>query len=230
MSASAHRDHKTQAGAEPVTLFAAHILDVGTLGSNHRGHGGKHAALVAGIDAQGGGELALDLVGPLHIDPALPLFAEIAEVGTTLVMHHHAAARAEGRNHRVAGDRPAALGKIHHHALAALNGQRTGSALLLVRYAVTGDQHPRHQARHAVTQADLRQQLIKIIVPQLFENLVELRLGDLRHAAVESFEFAVQQAPAKLHRLSPFQALEEGSNGRARLAGHHKIQPRWVRP
>ena len=152
-------------GGECGILFG-HVdgVDIGAQLGDAVGEGGKHAALVDQLDAQGGGEFLLHLFVPAQRDAFFRGVSHFCkQVLAGVPMHHDAATGTQMADDGIAGQGQAALGVADHQAFTAADGQRATVVLMLTFIVIAGaGQLAGHQRRQAIAHADVFQQVVQL--------------------------------------------------------------------
>src|SRR5579885_3546700 len=163
MGAIADADQKGHADVAVVEIRHLYIFDVGALIGNRAGDGGERPALVGDDESDLAGEVPVDVIRPVHVDPLFRLVAEFGDVLAGLAVYDDAAPGGDVPQDGVAWNGQAALGKAHHHPLRALDDERHGGVVRGRRCAGglrpgLRDQGAHDNGRHAPGQPDLLQQ------------------------------------------------------------------------
>ncbi|RMS61260.1 hypothetical protein ALP63_05250 [Pseudomonas syringae pv. aceris] len=178
------------------------------------------------FDTQLDVEFASHILGPGQLDAFFRVVADFADVAAVVQVHNHALACRQVADNRVARDRCAALGVAEHQAFGATNRQRTFRARQLIAFA---QQAAGNDISHAVTQANVFEQVFQHFDTVFVEHQLNAFLADLVEAAFKAVEDLVQQSLAQIDRLGAALQLECVTNMGARLAGDDEVQPGRIR-
>src|SRR5690606_6734335 len=208
----------------------ADLLDVGLGAGDGGGQLGDDAPLILQLDSNLHGEFAFDVRIPAHGDTLLRVVPDLGDVIASLRVNDHAAAGADVADDRVAGDRVAALGKAHHHALGAANRQGALLGLLggfrqQIDVVVLRQYRPGDDVCHAIAQADVFQDIVQALAVELQQHLLDLFLRNLLELGAEAAQYLVEQALAQGHGFGVALVLEEVTDVAARLASDHEAEP-----
>src|SRR5581483_9869690 len=129
MGAIADADQKGHADVAVVEIRHLYIFDVGALIGNRAGDGGERPALVGDDESDLAGEVPVDVIRPVHVDPLFRLVAEFGDVLAGLAVDDDAAPGGDVPQDGVAWNGQAALGKAHHRPLRALDDERHGGVV-----------------------------------------------------------------------------------------------------
>ena len=156
--AVAHFDDEFQRRVAIVSIRHFYMHYVRLLIGNDRGDLGQGAALVGDVDPDIGWKLARYPGFPFNVDPLVRVVPVLGNVGARLKMNDDTASGGHEAQDRIAGNGAAALGKIDHHSLRALDQQwQRGFAvgLGLAGYRPFSRKLPRDDRCHAVAESHL---------------------------------------------------------------------------
>ena len=155
-------------------------------------------------------------------------------------MDHQTAAGAQETDDEIAGDGPAALPEIDHHAFGAGNEDRDFAGIaavgeicfLLRRLRVPGGCREafRHQRRGPAAEPDVGKELVTIVETELVENVPSSAFRQLSQREVLPPERLVEQPPPEVDCLVAVKFLQVATDIDPRLAGDDEVDPGGIGP
>src|SRR5690554_441858 len=235
--AAIHVHHQADNAELRVLVFHVDAFDIAVGHGHGVGHFGHHTALALQFYPQLYREFIGDVLGPLQVGQTGAPFVVFGQAGAGVGVDYHPVAGIHNTHDRVTRNGFAATGKAHQHAFGSANGHR---ALLFGRgvFQVSGgfqpfiatDQLPRHQVSHAITQADVTDQVIKTVHLVMADHGLALDFGNVRKLGAKAFQGTLEQGTAQLQGFCPLAGFQYVADAAAGLAGYHKAEPGWIGP